>query len=195
MCKVCDNDYENLEDLYIDNCNNIKIIPNMNDKKNLYIINCPNIKKIPNIFNLRSLTIQDCPNIKEIPNILNLKYLTIHNCQSIKEIPNIQSLKELFILSCQNITKIPNIKNLQWLYILQCENFNSHVLGELIRFDDTTINKFYKINQIKTWWKKRSYYIKNIDKIYEIIEWIEKKRMHPESKYFQKFILDDLKEN
>jgi hypothetical protein len=41
-----------------------------------------------------------------------------------------------------------------------------------------------KINKIKRWYKKRKYN-KNL---YHLVEWIEKKRMNPESKYFKNIV-------
>jgi hypothetical protein len=153
-------------------------------------MNCQNIKEIPIILNLRTLEIVNCQNIKEIPNIQNLNYLEINHCQNITKIPNIQSLKELNLYNCKNITKIPNIQNLQELKFMQCKHFYNNVyLPYQFGYNNIEIHKFYKINQIKIWWKKISYYIKNIDTIYNIIEWIEKKRMHPKSKYFQKIYM------
>lgn len=216
MCKICDNSYEKLEELevlHIHNCNIITIIPNINNKRRIHIMNCPNITeipnvidlqvlevvncpgitKIPNIINLRCLDVNNCQNIKQIPNIVNLHILEITNCQNIQEIPNIQNLHNLNIYNCHEITKIPNLLNLQELKIKNCTHFIDNIeFFYHFGYNSQKINKFYKINQIKQWWKKRSYYIKNIDIIYRLIEWMEIKRMHPESKYFQKLILNEL---
>jgi hypothetical protein len=209
MCKICRNEYDNLEILHIHHCDMITTIPNNNSMLRLHIINCKNIKEIPNITNLRVLEIVDCQNIKEIPSLHNLRILDINNCQNIKEIPNLTNIELIEINKCQNIERISNILSLECLYIMNCNNiktiYNFPNLQELqihkcryfydnIEFysdsgyNKIEINKFYKINKIKKWWKIRSYYIKNINAIYKIIEWIEQKRMHPNSKYFQKLL-------
>ena len=52
--------------MYIENCDNITEIPNIQGLNKLYIYNCDNISEIPNIEGLNELHIWNCPKINFI---------------------------------------------------------------------------------------------------------------------------------
>ena len=74
------NEFLNLTELSISNCN-INIIPNnLINLKKLKIINCYNIKEIPDTFiNLQFLYIINCINIKTIPSFNHLILLKLNH--------------------------------------------------------------------------------------------------------------------
>ena len=115
----------------------------------------------------------------------NVYEIFLKNCNVVTKIPNCKNCHLLTSINCKNIHFIPQPRYLMCLWIDNCDNYyNIHTRN------NQKIDDFFKINKIKQWYKKCKYYKQNIPKIYELIEWIEQKRMNPNSKYFQNLIKD-----
>lgn len=165
MCRICRNYYEGLcfyqgkyeIDIY---CNKLIDIPN-----------------IPILHNLRHFMIYFSTNIKEIPNLKGLEGLRVYNCMTLNKISNIDSLTELRIEYCNNIKEIPYIQGLQHLVIKDCKYFYNIFTSSVYK-----INKFYKINKIKNWYKKIKFLrSKRYTKLWEIAEYYTKKKYLPKN--------------
>lgn len=148
----------------------------MNQLIVLNINNCKNIHTIPQLNNLNVLNINNCKYIFTIPQLNKLNRLCVKNCNYlIYKQCDLLKLNCLNISNCKNIYELTNINNIDYnLY----NHFQKH---------KERILKFVSINKIKNWYKR----MKLIEKYYIIIEYVEKKRMHPNSMYFKK-ILDSL---
>ena len=183
MCVICDNEYEGLQQLNIENCNNLINIPIINGLDILTIKNCPNLTTLPIIEGLDVLHLDNCPNITNIPIIATLERLFIRNCPNITLIPNIERLLVVSIEHCQNITLIPNIEGLACIYIINCQNIinitNISIFNVLIHLyiqdcnkindycsveteinmspvktSKYTLKQFTNVNTIKRWYKR-----------------------------------------
>ena len=167
MCRICNNEYKGL--------------------KNIFIMNCQNIKTIPIIEGLIYLTIVDCHNITNIPNIKGLKSLVIDNCKMITTIPVIKGLNELSVTDCQSIRNIPNIEGLRHIRIYNCYN----IIHFSLIFSYTgyfyTLKEFHNMNTIKKWYKR----IKLSTKLWMYAELVIMDSMNPHkenNKYLEHYI-------
>jgi hypothetical protein len=150
MCLICDNDYYNHYDIFIENCQIIKEIPAIEGLHRLHITNCNNVTSINYINGLQDLNIYHCDNLKEIPNINGLKRLFIDGCLNITKIPIIEQLRNLFIYNCENIEEIPFIKKLRKMSIINCKKYLNYRSQNNIY----NIKYLYNANKIKKWYKK-----------------------------------------
>jgi len=169
MCKICNNEYEGLRELYIKNCQNIKTIPIIEGLFTIFLTDCFNITNIPNIEGLRDLIMDNCTMVTTIPIIKGLRVLSITNCQNIRDIPNIEGLRDIHIHNCYNII-----------------NFNP-------RFSYTnyfyTIKEFHNMNKIKKWYKR----IKFSKKLWMYAELVIIDEMNPHkenNQYLEQYIKD-----
>ena len=80
MCKICNNNYEELKKLDCNNCPLLTTIPNIKGLKEMYCIECPLLTNIPNIEGLNILYCINCPLLITIPNIEGLNVLVCNNC-------------------------------------------------------------------------------------------------------------------
>lgn len=174
MCKICELTFVELDGLVT-----------------LIIKNCDKVTTIPQLNNLHTLSIQNCNNIVNIPELNNLNNLYINACNSIIKLSNLDLLFQLKIINSNiEISRI-NLYKLGSLVLLNCKNIynftikinNESFISSLFKNKDEIL-KFIKINKIKHWYRR----IKLRDQYYLIIEYLEKKRMHPNSKYFKKII-------
>lgn len=174
MCKICDLAFGELNGLVT-----------------LIIKNCDKVSTIPQLDNLHTLSIQNCINITNIPKLNHLHNLFINDCNSIIKLPKLDSLFQLRIMNSNiNISRIDLLKlgslvllNCKYIYNFTAKINNESFVSSLFKNKDEIL-KFIKINKIKHWYRR----IKLRDQYYLIIEYLEKKRMHPNSKYFQKII-------
>lgn len=146
---------------------------------------------IPQLNNLHTLSIQNCNNIVNISQLNNLNNLYINTCNNIIKLPKLDSLFQLRIMNSNiNISRIDLYKlgslvllNCKYLYDFTAKINNKSFISSLFK-NKEQILIFMKINKIKHWYRR----MKLIKQYYSIIEYLEKKRMHPNSKYFQKII-------
>ena len=97
--------FTNLTKLRITNCSIYKLekFPALQE---LYLENCNNIKIIHNYPVLKKLSINSLYNLKYIENLPNLTKLHMENCYKIKSLLSINKLTELVIYD-SNITELP----------------------------------------------------------------------------------------
>lgn len=149
MCRICDNDYEGV--------------------RRLSLQNCPNIVEIPIIPGLQELEIHNLPKLVEIPIIPGLQRLYIQNCPNLIKIPIIPELQELHLYHLTNKVKIPIILSLQILYIYNCTHLHDRYItsnDKIIEFMNSSIRikrwyknmRYLKSDRVKTLWKIADYY-------------------------------------
>ena len=121
-----DKKYDNINLLYLNNCNLENIPKNIFKKLRVLTINNCNIKddyfNDLDISNILSLNILNCK-LNKISNNFNLlKYLKIEN-SNIKDLPNdLNNLEELELYKCNDLKNIPNYLLSIKLIIKDCNN-------------------------------------------------------------------------
>ena len=158
MCKICKNEYNNSNTVYICNCKKIVKVPLIFDIKRVHISNCPNIVSIFNINNIHELYLERCNSIVTVPKINTMQVLFINNCHNLKKIDFNDDISDITVSNCTNFinyktsrrTTAQNKKLIRWLS-------NSYFNIE-----------FKMMCKIKTWYKnitnKYRLKIKNIHK-------------------------------
>lgn len=101
----------------------IKNLPIINTLEELKIEYCKYIDVLPNFTNLKILKLIRC-NIMELPICNGLEILRIHDCDRITIIPSYTNLKSLNILCCSNIKELP-ISITNTLEVLQLNMYRS----------------------------------------------------------------------
>ena len=177
MCQICDNDYEGLNNLYIDGCKKVMQIPHMQRLIQLYIRDCIELLQISNIQRVNSLKIYNCPKVAHIPHIQGLNELHIMDCPQVVQIPNIQGLIILNIVKCSKLTQIPNIKGLNYLYVRDCKYFK-----DINADDKLKISRYlneYKLHN----WLKRMLFLRSAryKALWRIAEHYTKKKYSPDN--------------
>jgi len=159
MCKICKNEYNNSNTVYICNCKKIVQVPLISDIKRVHISNCPNLISIFNINNIHDLYLERCNSIVTVPKINTMQILFINSCNNLKKIDFCDGISNITISNCKNFIDfktsyridLPNKKLIRWLS-------NSYHNTE-----------FKMICKIKTWYKnitnKYRLKLKNIHKI------------------------------
>lgn len=99
-----------LKKLYICCCPNIQKIERCENLVELYITNCANLKciEVSKFLNLKKLYIERCENLESIKLSKSIKNMILHNCSKINNIPNISFLEKLTIKSCH---ALPNVSS------------------------------------------------------------------------------------
>jgi hypothetical protein len=97
----------------------------------LFINGCDEINEISNLNNISKLVIRKCPNLERISDILihgDINYVEICHCDKLEEISNISGVNSLTIINCINLIKIENFNDISNITISGCtklKNINS----------------------------------------------------------------------
>ncbi|XVF30646.1 hypothetical protein REPUB_Repub16aG0076200 [Reevesia pubescens] len=109
-------------------------MPSLNDLLELKMENCPNIRALPQIFAPQKLEIRKCGLITALPApqfAQRLQHLALETCSNgalVSAIPRTNSLYSLVISNISNLTsfpKLPHLPGLRSLHISDCEGLTS----------------------------------------------------------------------
>ncbi|XP_042509309.1 uncharacterized protein LOC122084966 [Macadamia integrifolia] len=120
-----------LQNLIIEECHLLRIIPNLLDSKNLVcmkIHKChllSEIESLEDLDSLEELSISHCRSLRRIQLPKKLKILDIHYCWMLSEIEgleNLESLTKFDLQNCESIIRLPNLLKLKKLeHLSMCD--------------------------------------------------------------------------
>ena len=106
---------ENIKTLKLNNCSNIKSLPDCPKVEHIDIVACT-IENLPKVAeNIKTLKLNNCSNIKSLPDYPKVEHIDIVEC-AIENLPKLsENLRKLKITHCPKLKIIPSCSKLHFL--------------------------------------------------------------------------------